>query len=167
MKEWEEIELFLKWEYTKNHFSLDTNDRDHFCRCALGGECHRVHSNHGYKKCCEVVTFFSKLVRPLFQHAIDTSQDEDDFREVVTMTNATLKLTDNLKHYMSHRVRSKIQFIAIEELKQWILDDIDKRIMIVLYHKQKILPMEYREGLVEYYGKRNDPTGGNDNRRCP
>ena len=75
-------------------------------------------------------------------------------REVVTMKNATRTLTDNLKHYMAHRVRAKIQFVAIEKLKQWILDDIDKRIIIVLDHKQKILPMKYREGQVEYYGKK-------------
>ena len=59
-----------------------------------------------------------------------------------------------LKHYMAHRLRAKVQFHSIELVKQWIKADPEKHILIVMDHKQKVQNMKYREGQVEYYGKK-------------
>ena len=62
------------------------------------------------------------------------------------MVNATYILQDIIELYMSHRLRAKIQFKAIDYMRNWILDDPESRLMIVIDHKNKILMQRYREG---------------------
>jgi len=55
---------------------------------------------------------------------------------------------------MAHRLHAKVQFAAIDGIKNWVNEDPKTRVMIVLDHKQKILNMRYREGQVDYFGKK-------------
>ena len=73
-------------------------------------------------------------------------------KEWESMQKAVVKLQKCLLQYMGHRLRAKVQFSAIKELKNSLKTNMDT-IMVVMDHKQKILQMKYREGQVEYYGK--------------
>ena len=62
------------------------------------------------------------------------------------------KLSDVFTHYASHCLRANVQFSAIE--KNMHSMKIDPSIIyMVPYHKNK-LQMRYREGQVDYYGKK-------------
>lgn len=54
---------------------------------------------------------------------------------------------------MGHRLRAKIQFQKIGKIKEWLKDDPDTRMLLMIDRKQKVLPMKHREDQVEYYGK--------------
>ncbi len=79
--------------------------------------------------------------------------DADHDLELESMFNATPKLVYALSHYMAHRLRARVQFHAIDKLKDELKSDPSK-MLIVMDHKQKNLQMKYREGQVEYYGKK-------------
>ena len=72
--------------------------------------------------------------------------------EILSMYRALPTLSYTLRHYMAHRLRAKIQFIAINDLKEKLKSD-QGLALLVIDHKQKILQKQYREGL-EYYGKK-------------
>ena len=73
--------------------------------------------------------------------------------ELQSMFDALPKLTYAVAYYMAHRLRARVQFHAIQNIKQKLRNDPSK-VLIVMDHKQKILQMKYREGQVEYYGKK-------------
>ena len=73
--------------------------------------------------------------------------------ELQSMFDALPKLTYAVAYYMAHRLRARVQFHAIRNIKQKLRNDPSK-VLIVMDHKQKILQMKYREGQVEYYGKK-------------
>ena len=54
---------------------------------------------------------------------------------------------------MAHRLRAKVQFSAIDKIKTNLKSNINS-VLIVIDHKQKVLQQRYREGQVEYYGKK-------------
>eukprot|EP00957_Ditylum_brightwellii_P078139 5940772-Ditylum_brightwellii.AAC.1 len=54
---------------------------------------------------------------------------------------------------MLHQLQANIQFSAIGKIKDQLKLDL-KQILMVMDHKQKVLPMKYQEGQVEYFGKK-------------
>ena len=80
-------------------------------------------------------------------------EDADELLELESMVRAIPKLTRAIAHYMSHRLRAKVQFEEIDQVKSALKKD-PSTALIVMDHKQKILQMKYREGQVEYYGKK-------------
>jgi hypothetical protein len=52
---------------------------------------------------------------------------------------------------MGHRLRAKVQFVEIKKIHAELSAC---RALLVIDHKQKVLPCSYREGQVEYFGKR-------------
>ena len=154
VEEWKCIEQFLSWEYSSNHLSFDSADISHCCRCALGGICARLHGDTSCIQCSNMVSFFDTSVKKTIQLALDNLLEPIHRDEINTMHGDIVKLSDMLRHYMSHRLRAKVQFSAINKVKQWIKEDNKSRILVVMDHKQKVLSMKYREGQVEYYGKK-------------
>ena len=55
--------------------------------------------------------------------------------------------------FMSHQLRVKVQFNAITKIKEELKTN-PNHVLVVLDHKQKVLLMKYREGQVEYFGKK-------------
>ena len=79
--------------------------------------------------------------------------DIGEMSEVQTMRKCIPSLFQSVLRYASHRVRANVQFDAIAKVKEKMRFN-DTMILIVLDHKQKILPQKYREGQVEYFGKK-------------
>jgi hypothetical protein len=77
----------------------------------------------------------------------------DHVEELQSMVDALPKFTYSLVFYMSHRLRAKVQFEAIRTIKNNMRVSPSKG-LLVIDHKQKVLQMKYREGQVEYYGKK-------------
>ena len=69
------------------------------------------------------------------------------------MFDALPKLTYAVACYMAHRLRAHVQFHAIRNIKQNLRNNPSK-VLIVMDHKQKILQIKFREGQVEYYGRK-------------
>jgi hypothetical protein len=52
---------------------------------------------------------------------------------------------------MAHRLRAKVQFVAIKKIRSELSTH---NALLVIDHKQNVLPQSYEEGQVEYFGKR-------------
>ena len=108
-----------------------------------------------FKQYSDVVSFFKSDVENIIKKSlIHVEENDHDHKEIKTMMKASKKMDEKLKIYMAHRLRAKVQFAAIDGMKNWVYEHPECRVMIVLDHKQKILNMRYREGQVEYFGKK-------------
>ncbi|XP_040564364.1 uncharacterized protein [Lepeophtheirus salmonis] len=150
--EWKDIQEFIMWSYSHNHLSILSSDKSHCCTCALGGECSINHGTKGCWKCINVFIFFDKTVMEYLEQVKKLVTNEDQI-EIESMISALPKLTLILQQYMAHQLRSRAQFNAIEEVVEWLKGD-SSRILVVIGHKQKVLPMKYCEGQIEYYRKK-------------
>lgn len=154
--EWKNIQQFVLWEYSNCHLKTSDKDAIHCCAYALGGKC--IHEHDMQSSCCDkcsnVFTFFQvKVANFLRNQVFPFASDTSTRVEVDTMIAATGRLSEMTKHYIAHRLRAEVQFAAIHEIKNWLKLDRNSKILLVVDHKQKVLPMKYREGQVEYYGK--------------
>jgi len=104
-----------------------------------------------------LLSFFDTKVRSFFQSTLFEALPEDEidkFEELDTMFESLDTYTHIVQSYCSHRLRAKVQFNAIQAIKnKWLTADTS-RMLIVMDHKQKVLPMKYRKGQVEYFGKK-------------
>mmetsp|Transcript_21013 Transcript_21013/g.29472 ORF Transcript_21013/g.29472 Transcript_21013/m.29472 type:complete len:980 (-) Transcript_21013:30-2969(-) len=153
LKEWSSIEMFLMWEYSNRHLNKNSTDICHCCGYALGGSCTHIHTLESCNKCAGCFTFFRTKVKPFLQEVKDLNQNADELSELESMFRAISKLTHAVTYYMAHRLRAKVQFEEINQVKSSLKED-PSTALIVMDHKQKILQMKYREGQVEYYGKK-------------
>ena len=69
------------------------------------------------------------------------------------MLLSTPKYSYVITHYMAHQLQAKVQFAAIDKIKNDLKINPSK-VWMVINHKQKVLQMKYREGQMEYYGKK-------------
>ena len=69
------------------------------------------------------------------------------------MKNTIPTLTNGVVHYMAHHLHAFVKFSEIDKIKNMLKRSRNK-ILLVVDHKQKILQMKYREGQIEYYGKK-------------
>lgn len=113
---------------------------------------HQNHNTSACKVCSNMFNFFSK-----FEHTLDVVDEDQDTMiepeltsELKQMRASIPDMSDSLKHYMAHHVRAQIQFDAIKKNMNQLHGS---NCIIVMDHKQKVLPDKYREGQVEYFGK--------------
>ena len=134
---------------------LDDSDHIHCLRCALG-PCvlHKEqHVDNGCVKCSVCFRFFNEHVSKFFTKVLSGVADAESKEEVQSMIRCIQLLSNSVIRYAGHRVRAKVQFDAISQIKAGMKTD-ESLLLVVLDHKQKILPMKYREGQVEYFGKK-------------
>ena len=154
IEEWKKIQMFLMWEYSNRHLKIEDCDRAHCCTYALGGTCTHEHQDVSCEKCSGCFTFFQTKVQEFLTRVEEAEFTETSHtEELQSMFDALPKLTYAVAYYMAHRLRARVQFHAIRNIKQKLRNDPSK-VLIVMDHKQKILQMKYREGQVEYYGKK-------------
>ena len=96
--------------------------------------------------------FGGKAVEVLNRCIHNVDGDGDLTNELQTMVEALAIMQDVVIWYMAHQLRAKVQFNAIGKVKENLKID-QKQILVVMDHKQKILPMKYWEGQVECLGK--------------
>ena len=152
--EWKIHEQFIMWDYPTNHLSLQSEDIAHCCRCALGGYCDESHPENSCPRCSKLVTFFDTKVCEYLHIVMNNLDDKSEESEIKSMLCAVPKFGFMLKHYIAHRLRAKVQFHAIDIVKESMKNSNGSQILIVMDHKQKVQSMKYREGQVEYYGKK-------------
>ena len=70
-----------------------------------------------------MVLFFDNPVRKLIQLGLDNLDDNRHSDEINAMLHTSVKLSDMLRYYMSHRLRAKVQFSAINKMKKWVIED--------------------------------------------
>lgn len=151
-REWQIYHDFLSWEYAKHHLKQADKDRFHCCTWALGGECDHAHQADGCSQCSGCFQFFDLKVRP-FLEQIDQTSTESSKLEVDSMLAFIPQACKAVKDYASHRLRAEVQFRAIEEVQLEMKGD-PSILYIVIDHRQKVEQMRFREGQVEYYGKK-------------
>ena len=95
---------------------------------------------------------FKSKVLPLLKNVNDevSSNNKD---EVATMMAAVPNLLDTITNYASHRLRSNVQFSAIEKNLQSMKID-PSIIYMVPDHKKNVFQMRYWDGKVDYFGKK-------------
>lgn len=154
LHKWSELEQFLMWEFSNAHIKLGDDDASHCASFALGGVCTHIHRTITCDKCSSCFTFFDVKLKKLLQKLVTTKfTSHDHMSELNSMLRAIPQLSYATKHYMAHRIRAMVQFSCIKEIKKRLKHD-PSAILIVIDHKQKVLPQKYREGQVEYYGKK-------------
>lgn len=156
LEERSNIEQFVLWEFSNKHLQISPEDIIHCCTFALAGRCEHQHnaSRTCCTKCANAIKFFDCTVRTFIEQsntALD--KEEEHMAEFNSILDATSKLSSMLRQYMSHRLRAKVLFSAIDRQKEWLKSDSQSKMLIVLDHKQKVLPMKRCEGQVKYYGK--------------
>lgn len=161
-KEWQEIYMFLNYEYYNVHLGVNNTDSAHCCVFGIGGKC--VDHQHpdvlsapfsDCKKCSLPFQFatrtFPEYLKRLTGDLDISGEDEESNQslkeEVESMQEAADSLFQVTRTFAAHKARAKIQFAAIKEIKKQLLLD-DTLCLIVLDHKQKILPADVYEGQV-------------------
>jgi hypothetical protein len=158
------VELFdlmkyLSYEYSEEHLELSAADPAHCCTRGVNKdqECGHNHVGSECAKCSRIRSFFASNGR--FQKVFDNidSQIKNIQLNMVTkceidsMPRMRKVLEKDFTFYMAHRLRAKVQFAAIDKIKCTLAPGT---VLLVIDHKQKVLPMRYREGMIEYFGKR-------------
>ena len=155
IEEWGDIEMFVTWNYAHRHLNVEDSDVCHCCTFALAGTCTtHQHEPSTCSRCSNCVTFFETKVK-LFLEKVRylSSISDQEKKELTSMILSTPKYTYVITHYMAHQLRAKVQFAAIDKIKNHLKINPSK-VLMVIDHKQKVLQMKYREGQVEYYGKK-------------
>lgn len=169
-KEWTEIGEYLQWEYGNKHITNISTDKCHCTFFALGGPVREGYDAMVCSRCSRCFNFFTvqleKVLSLAKKHSNGSSSlsdsssqsSDDDYnpigvKEWNSMFAACGTMQKTLLQYMAHGVRAKVQFAAIKETKEKMKVD-PNTILIVIDHKQKILPLKYREGQAEYFGKK-------------
>ena len=154
--DWENIVQFLSYEFRTHHVSINSPCAGHCARYALNKTSTCIH-NHNVGVCmtCNRIPEYFKNIRLFLDHIFNQVQKEEQDTlclEIQSMINATKKVFEEKVYtYMAHQVRAIAQFDKIsEEMKTFT----EKKGGLWLDHKQKVQPMRYREGQVEYFGKR-------------
>lgn len=135
LKEWKDIQMFVMWEYTDRHLKMSSLDPAHCCTYALGGICTHKHNTRSCAKCNSCLDFFNKKVKGFLDYVVSRLGEDSKSDEIKSMYRAIPILTYAIRHYMAHRLRAKVQFVAIDKEKESLKND-----PTILYQ-------------VEYYGR--------------
>ena len=154
LSKWKEMYLFLSYEYSFKHLQLNSVDKAHCATYAMGGICQHQHRDVVCQKCNSCFKFFTEDVMAVFNEChMALEMDADNRNEIGTMVSSLVYLQDVVKWYMGHRLRATVQFDGIAKIKASLKESND-RVLVVMDHKQKVLPMKFHEGQVEYFGKK-------------
>lgn len=155
LEQWNDIRQFILWEYSNNHIQISSEDSIRCSAFALGGTCSHVHTSVHMccEKCSKTISFFNDVADYITSSVIGFLNDQSYTDELQSMVGASKTCSVLLRQYLAHRLRAKVQFYAIALQKMWLKTNPKTKLLIVLDHKQKVLPMKHRESQVEYYGK--------------
>ena len=139
VQKWKEAVQFLKRAFSHDHMQFSSECVFHCAENALGHKC--THKHH--KNCAECASAFGVL---------------DDIEDFVTLNlpdcRQVVKLArDAFFRYAAHKTREFWQKSKIDSVKKELLNDTS-HLLIVIDHKQKILPAAHREPQNRYFGKR-------------
>ena len=150
---WSALESFFQYEYRAKHLELESSCKQHCCKYGLNilPTCLHNHDLGSCKSCDQDTVFFLDLDNMLHLILLQL-EDEDDKSEVRTMIRASTEIFRNtLTAFKAHQMRGYAQFA---KLKQEIARFSEKQCGLWFDHKQKINPMHYCEGQIEYFGRR-------------
>ena len=153
---WKKKMQFLAYKYRTNHMSIESDNQSHCVRYALNKDltCTHIHTGSNCSECSSVEMFFRDL-NQLLHHVleqIDRVEDGGLVTEILGMIRATNEVFEpSVTTYMAHQVRAYAQFAKIKEETESFTT---KHCGLWFDHKQKILPTVFREGQIEYFGKR-------------
>lgn len=71
--------------------------------------------------------------------------------EIVSMELALPLIQKQVQLYMGHKIRAKAQNSKIKSIRESLTDS---KVLLVIDHKQKVMPKKANEGQVEYFGKK-------------
>lgn len=148
--EWSDIESFVQWEYANRHLEMTSVDMCHCCTFGLDDQSSSMtYESVACASCSRCFVFFPDK----FKSALELVKDYMTENEWTCMNLAAEKLHNALIRYMAHSMRARVQFHAIQKVKEKLKED-QTSILIVIDHKQKILQQKYREAQVDYFGKK-------------
>ena len=144
---WADTEKFVQYEYSAKHIDIHSTCKSHCCMFALNksNECTHTHSDLTCQKCSSPFVAIEET-ETLLTCILDQLSHEriEERMELISMKKAQEKVFQPvLKSYMAHRVRAVAQFVKIEKEKTQFTD---KRCGLWFDHKQKVLPIRFREG---------------------
>lgn len=152
---WNETMQFLSYQFSEKNLKLDSECSVLCCRFGVNliPTCNHVHEMQQCKHSIDALTAvdpFGQLLNTI-DIVNNTDVNEEICYEVISMQKTIPNIKMQMKNYMSHRVRAKVQFSAINTIYKKLTDD---NALVVFDHKQKVLPRQFREGQVDYFGKR-------------
>ena len=154
---WQNVWQFLAFKFSEVHLQIDSTCPVLCCRFGVNtiDTCDHDHdSNEQCKLSMEALQVFDPFIKLLRYIDIDNYTydiDNEMKLEIKSMIKTPPIMKTQVKNYMSHRLRAKVQFAAIKTIYQ---DLTSNRCLLVFDHKQKVLPRQFREGQVDYFGKR-------------
>lgn len=156
---WNQLEQFLAYEFRAIHIKTTHTCKAHCCHYALNSVnglqtdnlCPHTHTGLICPSCDKGNTLFNDLELLLIHVKTQLSEDwqKDEIKTMLTAVTEIFRTT--VTAYLAHQVRAYAQFSKIKEEEN---EYTDTRCGLQFDHKQKILPTKFREGQVEYFGKR-------------
>ena len=113
VKEWNEIQMFIMWEYSNGHLNVSDKYCCHCCLYSLGGQCSHTHSRYSCSNCIKCFTFLDDTVVTFLNDIKSHIVSEYEIKELDYIIQSLPKFRNSITHYMAHRLRSKVQFISI------------------------------------------------------
>ena len=156
-KQLETMVEFLRYDYCTYH--IDSNDDTYHCsKYALGEKCHHAHfiTIQSCLQCHEIFVFFPDTVRVgivTLLEGLKRDDKQEHIDEISNMVDSLPIFHRELLTFAAHKVREKHQTRFIRDSIMDLKND-PAHALIALDHKQKTLPQKFREGQVEYFGKK-------------
>ena len=146
--QWKNILQFLSYQYSEKNLKIDSETPCLCCRYGVSkiNLCNHEHiADNNCKNtidALEAIVPFTKLLQHLDISSRLEVEDEVKY-EIKTMERTTSIISEQIKNYMGHRMRAKVQFAAIIQVyKELTVNNA----LVVFDHKQKVLPRQHREG---------------------
>ena len=147
---------FLRHQYRRS-LKEDSEDGCKCARYAVGGECNHDHQFYADSPLLRVRTAHLSVKRLadtlLTELEAQIDDDEELKLEVQSMKRMAEITRQELCHYSSHLVRGWWQENELRKIREGLVD-ARNRVMIVIDHKQKVLPKRQNEKQSDYYAKR-------------
>ena len=153
------LSQFLKYTYN-NHMTLEDECCTHGIEYSLGRKDSTYDENSESKVsvtcvACRFPTYVChKIQTQLIEHV---SGNSEMIQDAITVTN---DCATKFRLYMAHRVRCKNQSIAIDKIKQEMIDTVktsngsNVHALMIIDFKMKFEPLSSRETSLDHYGKR-------------
>lgn len=152
---WRNMMQFLSYQFSEQHLQINSVLKVLCCTYSVNKNYKCLHF-HEQKQCrlsLEALTSMDPFESILNYLDIQNNEelDAEIIYEVASMKKTIPIIKNQVKNYMSHRMRAKIQFTAINKVYAELNSN---NALLVFDHKQKVLPRQHREGQVDYFGKR-------------
>ena len=142
----------MAYEFRAQHLKISHICKAHCCQYALNSD-NQCQHDHTDSICpaCDQGNLLLNDFESLLQH-VRHQLSQDMKIEITTMLSALTEIfRPTIAAYLAHQVRAYAQFSKIKEEKSKFTN---KRCGLWFDHKQKVLPTKFREGQIEYFGKR-------------